>query len=88
VHGFHALQNKAALGRAVCCSLNASRDAECTWPQGHMKQITGCFSCDTLKGLLHSRTALCPASFIRLSTLSCSFFLDANIFSPSIHLVL
>lgn len=68
------VKNKAALERAVCCSLSATRDAECTWPQGHMKQITGCFSCDTLRGLLHSRTAFCRASsFLRLSTLSCSF---------------
>lgn len=66
-----ALENEAALERAACRSLTASRDAECTWPRGHMKQITGCFSCDTLRGLLHSRTALCRASsLLRLSTLS------------------
>lgn len=84
-----ALETEAALERAACHSLTASRDAECTWPRGHMKQITGCFSCDTLRGLLHSRTASCRASsLLRLSTLSHSFFLDANIFSLNIQPVL
>lgn len=62
MHGCHGLENEAALERAACRSLTASRDGECTWPRGHMKQITGCFSCDTLRGLLHSRTAFCRAS--------------------------